>query len=307
MLPPLSLLHSLALPTIGLLTRERVLTILSEDQLATCLTKGILERAQPRVFRVAGSPRTFRQATLAAVLSANGVASHRCAAVLWSLIDEPRVIEVTVPYPRQARLWDVVVHRSRDLVPSHVSRVNGIPATNPMRTVIDSSGVLRQRQTAEDLLEAGLSRGLYTVAAIEHVLAEVARPGRNGSGILGRILDERALGRDRPDGLLEPRMARLMRAANLPLAVFQLEVRIGRRRFRIDFAYPELMIAIEVDGYEKWTSPGAVQAAMERQNLLVRAGWTVLRFTWADVVRRPAYVARIIRDELVAKGVLAAL
>ena len=35
-----------------------------------------------------------------------------------------------------------------------------------------------------------------------------------------------------------------------------------------------------------------------RQNALVAAGWTVLRFTWHDVVNDPTNVARTIREML---------
>jgi very-short-patch-repair endonuclease len=35
----------------------------------------------------------------------------------------------------------------------------------------------------------------------------------------------------------------------------------------------------------------------------VARGWTVLRFTWADVVRRPAHVARMVDRALAAIAV----
>lgn len=75
-------------------------------------------------------------------------------------------------------------------------------------------------------------------------------------------------------------------------AVFQHPV----GRFRIDFAYPELLIAIEVDGYGPHASRAAFQRDRSRQNDLVALGWTVLRFTWADVVKRPDHVARVLRQ-----------
>jgi hypothetical protein len=34
----------------------------------------------------------------------------------------------------------------------------------------------------------------------------------------------------------------------------------------------------------------------QRQNSLVALGWTVLRFTWADLTQRPAYVLATVRD-----------
>ncbi len=41
-------------------------------------------------------------------------------------------------------------------------------------------------------------------------------------------------------------------------------------------------------------SPDAFQHDRTRQNHLVALGWTVLRFTWADVVHRPDHVAQTI-------------
>lgn len=69
-------------------------------------------------------------------------------------------------------------------------------------------------------------------------------------------------------------------------------------RYEIDFAYPELRIAIEVDGYGPHSSRAAFQSDRVRQNDLVGLGWMVLRFTWADVVRRPERVARQIAQAI---------
>ena len=117
---------------------------------------------------------------------------------------------------------------------------------------------------------------------------------------MNRILDERALGTRRPDGLLEPRMARLLRRAGLPPASFQYEIRdrLGRLLARVDFAYPDVMLAIEVDGYEIHGSPGAMAKDFVRQNGLVSTGWRVLRFTWSQVVREPDMVATAIAAAL---------
>ena len=91
---------------------------------------------------------------------------------------------------------------------------------------------------------------------------------------------------------------RLLRS-RLPHPVTQFEV-YDRSRWvaRVDFANPDSRLAIEVDGYELRASPAAMQADLDRQNALVREGWTVLRFTWADVVRRPARVADLVRSTL---------
>ncbi len=53
-----------------------------------------------------------------------------------------------------------------------------------------------------------------------------------------------------------------------------------------------------MDGYAYHSSPEAFQRDRDRQNQLDALGWTVLRFTWHDVVHRPAAVAATIRDAI---------
>lgn len=242
-----------------------------------------LERMHSGVYRVAGSVETWEQHAMAAVLAGWGVLSHRSAARLWGLTDHD-VIEIAVA-AGQPRPEGVVVHRSSDLVSEHVTRRRGIPVTNPMRTLVDLGAV--DKWAVSDALERAVIARVCSVVAVERILDEVARRGRRGAGVLRRVLDDRALGQARPDGLLEARFARVLREHGLPLPEFQY--RVGRHR--VDFAYPELRIAIEVDGFEVHGTPAALQADLERQNTLVAAGWTVLRFTWRDVVRRPSWVA----------------
>lgn len=59
----------------------------------------------------------------------------------------------------------------------------------------------------------------------------------------------------------------------------------------IDFAYPDQMLAIEVDSVRWHSGVRAIKWDNERQNLLVALGWRVLRFEWNDIVKRPAVVA----------------
>jgi hypothetical protein len=255
---------------------------------------GDLVRAQPGVVRFAGVPRTWEGDLLAAVLAAGrgAAGSHRAAAVVWSAMDRAP-LEVVVPYGRKPRLdGSVIVHRTRDPIPIHIRR--GIPVTTPMRMLVDLGAVAPAWIVEEALDRIEVAR-LATVAAVEWERARVARPGRRGAGPLREVLDRRALLDSPPDGMLEPRFARLCKSAGLPMPVFQH--RVGR--YSIDFAYPELLVAIEVDGYGPHASRKAFQSDRDRQNTIVGLGWTVLRFTWADVVKRPDHVARVILQAIV--------
>jgi len=295
---------------------ERRLTDLAADQYAVfsqhqalgCgMTKQVLHRRlaagrvqqiQPRVYVVAGAPETWHQRLLAACLAAGptAAASHRSAGLLWGLLDGDQPVEVTVPLRRAPRLRDTVVHRSTDLTADQVVRRRGIPVTNPLRTMVDIGAVLGPEE-----VEAALDRGLvahrFSVAAVEHALRQLARSGRSGCGVLRRVLDDRALGDQRPDSLLEAHMARLLRDADLPPGRFQHVVRDAEGRFvaKVDFAYPDMRLAIEVDGWLSHGSRPAFHADRRRGNELVSVGWTVLRFTWDDIVRHPSAVARRLR------------
>jgi very-short-patch-repair endonuclease len=277
----------------GLITFEQLVEAgVSPSTVTTWAGAGRLVQVQPRVYRVPGAPVTWEQRVLAAVLAAGpgAAASHRTAAVLWGLLED-LIIELVVPRGRTPDLRGVVVHQTRD--PIVVAHRRGIPVTTPMRTIVDL-GAVRSANVVEVALDRAEVARLLTVAAVEWELARVARPGRRGTGPLRQVLDRRALLEVPPDGMLEPRFARLCKLAGLPQPAFQH--RVGR--YELDFAYPELMIAIEVDGYGPHSSRRAFQSDRDRQNVLVGLGWTVLRFTWADVVKRPEHVAKVVADAI---------
>lgn len=255
--------------------------------------EGRLRRVQPRVYVIEGVPWSWEQEVLGAVLAAGpgAAASHRAAAKLWGLVDEAPV-ELSVPRGRTPDLWArPTVHQTSD--PPRILHRDRIPVTTPMRAILDLGGVVGVDAVIDVLDRAEVSR-LCRVAAVEWQLTALARPGRRGVRVLRAALERQALLDEPPDGMLEPRFARLIKAAGLPMPRFQHPC----GRFRLDFAYPGLMIAIEVDGYGPRSTRRRFQSDLDRQNFLVGRGWTVLRFTWNDVVRRPSYVARQIDDAI---------
>jgi very-short-patch-repair endonuclease len=257
---------------------------------------GVWRALHPGVYVVGGAPDTWHQRMLGACMAAGGlaVASHRSAARIWGLLGEDDLVELSVLRPKGPRPAGALWHRSRDLVRAHTTVREGLPATNPMRTLVDLGAVVPP-WILEDALDRALMSKLVRMPAVEWMLHDVARPGRRGCGVLRKVLDERALGAAAPDGLLEPRMARLLRDHGLPAAVFQ---HIPQPGYKIDFAYPDVLLAIEVDGYDPHGTRRAFDADRVRQNRLVLLGWTVLRFTWPQVVRQPGKVAAQVRDAL---------
>jgi very-short-patch-repair endonuclease len=245
---------------------------------------------------------------MAAVLDAgpDAAASHRTAAILLGLARRgaPEVVEISVVRSTFSRSVGVIVHRSGDLRPEHVVEVDGIPCTGPLRTLLDLGAVERGPLVA-DALERGLQQRVVTLPGAEWMLTQLGRRGRSGCGVFRGVLDRRALLAASPhEGLLEPRMARVVRDGRLPPLVYQHRIHSdGRFVAQPDFAYPELTEAFEVDGFESHGTPEAMTLDFEREHRLRAAGWGVTRFTWFHVVRRPQYVQRTIAAVLGAHGV----
>ncbi len=200
------------------------------------------------------------------------------------------------------RLHGVTVHRSSDLNSSVTTTRNGLSVTTPARTLVDL-GAVQSIRVVERCLDAALSRRLVTLHGLRTTLDSVGRRGRRGVGALRALLDERSGAAELAESVLEARMLRLCRTHGLPEPVCQHEVRRGNHLVgRIDFAYPADRVAIEVDGYESHASLHAFRHDRTRQNELVGLGWTVLRFTWDDVVHQPARVARVVAGVLRANS-----
>jgi very-short-patch-repair endonuclease len=75
--------------------------------------------------------------------------------------------------------------------------------------------------------------------------------------------------------------------------------------YLIAVAFPASRVAIEVDGWAWHMDAERSQADKRRQNVLVRNGWTILRYTWHDLSNRPRAVLAEIAHR-VARGLGAA-
>ncbi len=90
---------------------------------------------------------------------------------------------------------------------------------------------------------------------------------------------------------LESMLRAIIVAAGLPPPVPQHVVHVAGRRYRLDFAYPDQLVALEGDGFEFHSDLEQFDRDRARQNDLVLAGWLVLRFSWRHIVRQPEWVA----------------
>ncbi len=289
------LIHQVA--RLGLVTRPQLHDVgLSDEQILGRTERGSLRAVHAGVYATFGRHLGFSDRTLAACLAAGprAVASHRTALYLWGLLDGEQPIEITAPRSSHPVPAGVIVHRPNVLRPQDVTVRREVPITNPLRTLLDAGAVL-PRWAVGDCIERALAARLVTVKGLRVILAQLGGRGRSGAGALRAHLDRRALGDRRPESMIEPLMARLLYGdLGIGPVDYQPTLRLGGVVIRPDFVVREAVVAIEVDGLDAHATRGALDSDLERQNLLVRHGYLVLRYTITHL-RTPAKVATEIR------------
>jgi very-short-patch-repair endonuclease len=285
----------------GLLTRPQIGRLLTRHQFAGALRAGRLAIVRPGVVRVAGTPPTWEQAVLGACLAAGTgtVASFRTAARLWTFagLDGFDGLEITTPSRRRSRIAGVTVHDTMVLGPAHVSRRNQIPTTSPARTLCDLTACCPPWDV-ERALDDALRRKLTTLHRLERVFLDLAQRGRRRSTVMRALLEARLPGFDPGDSDMETKLVRWIVGAGLPRPVQQHRVRISGRAYRLDLAYPDLLVGIEYDGWDPHRTRVAFDGDRARQNPLEIIGWLILRYTSKSTRQ---VVVREVGDALAAR------
>jgi hypothetical protein len=221
------------------------------------------------------------------------VVSHSSAAWLWGLVTAaPARPELTLPAKGAGgrRLQRITLHRYADLDVTQASRLKTLLVTNPTRTVVDLASTLGPAELT-DAVDIALAKRLVTIEGLMAELDRVAHPGRPGVGRLRHHLLDRGFIGAPSASVLEAKARRLVLTLNLPMP--SIELRVGDHgEYRLDIAWPGILLSVEVDGYVWHFSPAHLQRDATRRNRLQQAGWTVLVYTWRDVTAEPARVAR---------------
>lgn len=195
---------------------------------------------------------------------------------------------------RSPQAW-VAVKRVTELPRRDVITRNGIVVTTPSRTLLDL-GSLLEMDALEDTLDAALHRGLTSVARMKWQLQMSGKKGVPGVRPIRKLLEERDPAYRPTHSVLETAFRRLLKKHGFPEPAQQHVVQRGpAKKAQVDFLYPHIRLAIEVDGYSSHGHRAAWQHDLDRQNDLVITGLRVLRFTWEDVKHREGRVASKLR------------
>ncbi|HEX4904651.1 MAG TPA: type IV toxin-antitoxin system AbiEi family antitoxin domain-containing protein [Acidimicrobiales bacterium] len=276
----------------GMLTYAQALELgYSRSQIRTHVSTGAWVEIRKGVYIVGAVPPSWEQTLCAVTLGFDDCwISHGTAGRLQKLKHAPLVdgIEILRPYGKHRRVDGVIEHRSRIITPADVTRVQRLPVTSIGRTIVECSGRLTPKQTGE-MIDDAKRRHPQALEETRAAFARVASGGRRRLRGIRAALGLRIPGYDPGESDLELRALRVLVAAGLPMPVQQLRVTLNGQRRRIDLAYPDLKIAIELLGWEWHGGRAAFDADHARSNELVAIGFRLLQFTSetsdADMVR----------------------
>ena len=192
----------------------------------------------------------------------------------------------------------MVVHRTTALDPVDVTVVDAIPVTTVTRTLIDLAAVITP-DVLEEALDDALRRGLTSIPRLQWRLAELGGRGRAGARAIRAAIAARAGGDAIPASVFETRLFRVLSRSRLPLPVRQHRIRVRGRVIAVpDFAYPDIRVAIEADGYGSHGGRARWAHDLARRNRVTAVGWRVIHVTWSDLRDRPDRVVATISAAL---------
>ncbi|MDQ6910586.1 MAG: endonuclease domain-containing protein [Actinomycetota bacterium] len=229
---------------------------------------------------------------LGSVLLTGGVASGHLAGVLLGLDSvhfSRRRPYLTLPKGTATRRPGV---SHRCVVPERITSVAGIRCTDGLQTLVDLSAWLDDLRW-EQALESGLRKTLLTVGGLEDVLCELGRTRTSGTRRIRRVLALRPPGAPATESLLETLMVQLVRAVagvGEPVRQYEVYDAFGRFVARVDLAWPEIGLFIELDGQQDKDQP--LYDARRETAVVAATGWLCGRFTWREVVHLPTTTAR---------------
>ncbi|GAB4099991.1 DUF559 domain-containing protein [Sinomonas halotolerans] len=222
-------------------------------------------------------------------LEARAALFGRSAALAHGLgiLHQPPAVELAVPRGRRVRRIPGTAIATRLLPPADLVGVGAVRATSPVRTVLDCAAML---PFAEGLAiaDSALRQGLANREELEAGAGQWV--GRNKAA-LRRVLRH-----------MDPRAANAfesgLRAACLEAGVHmepQATIRTARRDYRVDLA-KKLRLVAEADSFEWHGGREALHRDCTRYNELVRAGCTVLRFSWEHVMYEREWIGEVVSE-----------
>jgi very-short-patch-repair endonuclease len=248
--------------------------VVSGRSIRNALLAGQIRRTAKGVYAVPEAP-----AALAAARSHGGVVSYLSAAQHWGIkvLIEPARPHITLPPGRARRVTQerCVLHWADAPALDDV--------TTPVRTVLDCIRAFPLRE-ALAVADSALHQEIVDPDELFEAAARLRGPHRR------RIQRVVALADTRAESVLESGLRALLIEAGIEGFEPQVVVRDQFFSARLDLGHRAAMIGLEADGFEHHSSRAQLVKDCHRGVDLAIRGWTVLRFSWEDIMYDPDWV-----------------
>jgi len=217
--------------------------------------------------------------------------SGLAAAWWWGLTDvEPSTVDIMTSPRRHLRGRPETRIIRRGVASADRAWLRAAPVTGLALSVLTGAVALGAGGPAL------LDRTLQTRVSLSDLrLAYYRNLGMHGSAAAGHLIRAAA---DGSAAVSERRFILLLKGAGIRGWRVNYPWTSANDKTTVDIAFVTERLAIEIDGWAWHHSPDRFQRDRAKQNQLVGAGWTVLRFTWFDLTNRPDDVIRQVRAAL---------
>jgi very-short-patch-repair endonuclease len=173
----------------------------------------------------------------------------------------------------------------RSVPPELVVRRRSVAVTHPCLTAVDMA--------VGEKGGAAIDQALRTRAATLAQMWEALRltPNRPGNELRRQVLEDSL---DQPWSEAEREAHRQLRRAGIKGWVANARV----LDYYVDILFRRERLVLEVDGWEAHGTRQAFEDDRKRRNRLQLAGYTVLNFTWRQLIDEPDWVMACIREAL---------
>lgn len=263
----------------SLITRRQAIALLdSEACVRHLLRTGVWEMVDRGLYGPAGVAMTWRRRLMAATLLApdGSLISHRASGALHEVggLGEPTP-EISIPRGSNFRRPWCITHESGDLHLADRVTIDGIATTGLRRLAMDLGGVVTFPRFKQTIREIRHGHGV-TSPELLHTYLRHKRQGRTGGAALRDWLDRYFSVEGTSESGAEFVVLDAVLDAGLPAPIRQHVVTVDGHRYRLDLAWAERLVALEVDGSQHDDVDIAENDEL-RTDRLEAAGWTIER------------------------------
>ncbi len=209
------------------------------------------------------------------------------------LLEFPRYAkaDLEVASPKNLRLNGVRCRKLRGMRPEDIVWIKGIPARRFEPTLLELCGDPSERMFCGALLDEALRRKLTHLRWLYRTCSVYGKRGRRGTRLFRHLVMQRDAETALTDSELESYFRRMSKLLSHKLLLHHVvRDEHGKHISEVDFAIPELQIAIPLNGYD----PHSMRSTWDKDHriyvLLQNQGWEVLPFTYWQVRNDLAWV-----------------